>query len=215
MKLPLTNSLLFCLFLTGCAQNQIPYELVKSVDKSVDKEYRLSKSDFPLGVTQEKIGENKYYITAKLTKYSTLDRAKSMVFYHAAILAEEQGYNAFFTNRNSRSDVCISNSELIRNTRESRGGEMEVKEPIEYHRTYWIEHNPTASLTIMLMAPEKTSKNITSRRRYFLVKDIKKRYQPVLDQVASKGELEQIAKDNFALCEKTKHWVRRQNMPSN
>ena len=102
MKLIVINTLLVCTSLLGCAQTQVPYKVVKVTNY----ESKLLPVQFPLGVSQEKLGEKKYRITAKLAELGTPTRAMAMAFYHASILAETKGFNAFILDSRSHSSWC-------------------------------------------------------------------------------------------------------------
>lgn len=196
MKLHLINSLLFCLFLTGCSQTQIPYHLAKSVEK----DYKLNYFEIPLGVTQEKISENKYRITVRLTELSTRDRANSMAFYHAAVLAEEQGYDAFYVSGKSRSDGCSRSTTKYGRAVATQSGRVQVSQN-PMHTTSVTGVEPRGGVLITLMDFENTGKRKRKSSRFHLTKTIKDKYKAIIDHVPSKAELEKISEDNFAVCE--------------
>ncbi|MGJ8691833.1 MAG: hypothetical protein ACSHW0_05085 [Thalassotalea sp.] len=197
MKSYVKNSLLLCLLLTGCAQTQIPYELAKSVEK----DYRLGFLEIPLGVTQEKISDTEYRITARLTEVSTKKRAKSMAFYRAAILAEEQGYDAIFVSGTSGSDGCSRSTTRYGRLVATTDGRAQMS-PSPIHTTSVSTIEPRSGVLITLMDSEKTGKRKRKSNRFHLAKDIKEQYQVVIDHVPSAAELEQISEDNLVLCQK-------------
>jgi multidrug efflux pump subunit AcrB len=145
MKFNLTVFMLVCVFLSGCSQTQIPYKLVKSVEKN----YQLKRHELPFGVTQEKISEKKYRVTAKLTDLSSSKRALSMALYHAAILAEEQGFDAFIVNKRSVSNGCIrSTSKQGRLVATTDNRVQVASQPTHTTSVTYVE--PKASLEVTL-----------------------------------------------------------------
>ena len=104
MKYSVIVGLLICVFLSGCAQTPVPYRVVKDIDH----ESKLLPKQFQFGVTQERLDEKQYRITAKLNDLGTPERARAMAFYHSSLLTEKQGFNAFIVNRLWHASSCGS-----------------------------------------------------------------------------------------------------------
>ncbi|MDO7085508.1 hypothetical protein WNY51_18225 [Pseudocolwellia sp. AS88] len=196
MKSSPIKLLLICLFLSACSQTPIPYHLTKSVER----DYRLSWREIPLGVTQEKISEKEYRITARLNEVSTRKQAKSMALYHAAILAEEQGYDAFFIKGNSGSDGCSRSTTKYGHAVATQSGRVQISQnPI--HTTSVTSVEPRGGVFIILMDSEKTNKRKRNNNKFHLAKDIKAEHKPIIDHIPSEVELEKVSEENSATCE--------------
>ncbi len=62
--------------------------------------------NYQIGVTEEKVSNNKYYVTAKLESYSAVERARSMIFYHGALLAENADVDKFQVKMGNAGGWC-------------------------------------------------------------------------------------------------------------
>jgi len=176
MKTILIKALVVCSVLSGCAQTpaQIPYKTIRVIDH----ESKLLPIQFPLGITQERLGENQYRITAKLAEFGTHERAESMALYHASILAEQQGYNAFIMDDIRKPSWCgHSNSKATKFIGNVSGG-------------------VTAKLIITLAKAEKVEQN----NKLFLAQRTKILNRAVLNKVPTEIELEQISSERLEHC---------------
>ncbi|MFT5294021.1 MAG: hypothetical protein ACI9YH_000027 [Colwellia sp.] len=174
MKFNASKTLLVCVLLSGCAQTQIPYK----ISKVVEHKSRLMPAQFPLGITQEKLAEKEYRITAKLADFGTNKRARSMALYHASILAEKQGYDAFIVNKFWNASWCGSSRNVKTNMIGSVNG------------------GPTAKLIITLAVAEKSGK----RKKLRLTKETKDSNKALIDYVPTEIELDQISTERLELC---------------
>jgi hypothetical protein len=165
---------LFILLLSGCAQTQVPYKVVKALEHKSN----LLPIQFPIGITQEKLGEKKYRITAKLAELGTPERARSMALYHASILAESKGFNAFLVDRRGDSSWCGSS----RNSKTKAIGT--------------ISGGPAAKLLITLIDAEKSDK----RKKLYFVEKTKNSNKLLMDKVPTEIELEQISDERYKHC---------------
>ncbi len=91
------------LVISGCAQKQTPYKVVKRVDYNHKTRGLQAYTE---GVTQEKISATEYIITAKLSSSSDKIRSQNMVIYHAAILAQQSGYDSFDVLKRKSGQWC-------------------------------------------------------------------------------------------------------------
>ncbi len=178
MKLPIPKALLVCMFLSSCAQTQVPYKVVKVVEH----ESRLLPVQFPVGITQEKLDENKYRITAKLAELGTHKRARSMAFYHASILAETNGYDAFIVNEIKKPSWCV------RSRNRNIGG------------VAWVNGGPTAKLTVTLVDVNKLQQS-EKRKNLYLVENTKDSNKALMDIVPTEIELEQTSAERLEYCQ--------------
>lgn len=184
MKFIVTAVVMTCILLTGCAPKLTPYQLTKSVEL----DYRLPRNQIPFGVTQEKISDMEYRITAKVSQYSSKHRASSMALYHAAILAEQKGYDAIFIRSNLVSPGC------------SRSGTTYIKRTPQtsevMHRTSITDAEPFASIKIKFR-DFSTSK---IQNKLLLVEAIKAEHKAIIHTQATGDELEQIRDKNLEEC---------------
>lgn len=192
MKFNRVKPFLVCVLLSGCSQTQVPYHLAKSVEK----DYRLNFSEIPLGVTQEKIDEDKYRITAKLTELSSHKRISSMALYHSAILAEEQGFDAFLITNTMTSAGCGRYTTRSGRLVASTNGRAQVSQN-SGHTTSVSSVEPKVSLKITLIDYESAKKT----KKLKLAKDIIKKHKPIIEYIPSKAELDKIAEEREAVCE--------------
>ncbi len=75
----------------GCTAQLTPYKVIDSMPYDIND----LPGSFGLGITEQKVSNTEYVITAKLDKNSSVKRAKDMVRYHAALLAIDAGFNSF------------------------------------------------------------------------------------------------------------------------
>jgi hypothetical protein len=154
----------------------------------IDHESRLLPIEFPLGVTQEKLGEKQYRVTAKLAEFGTHKRALSMALYHASILTEQQGYDAFIVNNKRLPSYCSHSkskaTKFIGN----------------------VYAGVAAKLIITLTQADKSGND-----KLYLAKSTKVLNKALIDKVPSKLELEQISADRLEHCKRraTERNVRR------
>lgn len=176
MKIIVIKALLVCSVLSGCAQTsgQIPYKTIRVIDH----ESRLLPIQFPLGITQERLGEKQYRVTAKLAEFGTHERALSMALYHASVLAEQQGYDAFIVNNKRLPSWCgHSKSKTTKFIGSVSGG-------------------VTAKLIITLAKAEKAEQN----NKLFLAQRTKVLNRVLIDKVQTEIELEQISSERLEHC---------------
>ena len=174
MKFKIAMSLTMLSLLTACLSTPVAYK----VSKVIDEESILLPGQFSLGITQEKLAENKYRITAKLNDVGTHEKAISMTKYHASLLAEKLGFNAFTTNDKSSGSWChSSNSVGTAGVSAATGG------PIN-----------RVTVTLVNRAPN------SNERRLFYAKDTKLSSKASLDEVQSEQELQRISDERNDHC---------------
>ncbi len=165
----ITISLLF-----SCAQTPVQYK----VAKVVDHESTLLPSELPLSITQERLGENKYRITAKLAELDTHKRALSMALYHASLLAEQKGFDAFILEKSWPASWCSHS----RNPNSIR--------------PHAVEGGPTSKIEIKLVDSAKTD----TSKSLFLVKNTKIQQKSIMDTVISEIELKRTSDERLEHC---------------
>lgn len=90
-------------FISGCKSTPTPYE----IDRQIDYKPRRASSFYDFGITEEKVNDHIYYITAKLEGTSSLQRAKDMWYLHAANVALRNGYEKFATKKRKSGKWCM------------------------------------------------------------------------------------------------------------
>lgn len=177
MKVNLIKALTVGAILSGCAhtQTQVPYH----VAKVTDHESRLLPIQFPLGITQEKLGEKQYRVTAKLAEFGTHKRARSMALYHASLLAEQEGYDAFIINSSKMPSWCGSSI----NKKTKFIGD--------------VNGGTTSKLIITLVQAENVG-----NKKLFIAQKTKILNKVLIDKVPTKLELEQISSERLELCKR-------------
>jgi hypothetical protein len=146
--------------------------------KVIDHKSRLLPIQFPLGITQERLGEKQYRITAKLAELGTRERARSMALYHASILAEQQGYDAFIVD--SRRPLSWCGHSINKKTKFIRAHAGGI----------------TAKIIITLTKAKKAGNN----NKLFLAERTKVLNKVIIDKVPTKLELEQISSERLEHC---------------
>ncbi|WP_019028875.1 CC0125/CC1285 family lipoprotein [Colwellia piezophila] len=99
--------ILICImFLSGCAYQPTPYKVVQSV------EYVKGglAGQYKLGVTEQRISDNRYVLTVKLDSGSSVVRAQKMLMLHAATMAINNGYDSFTGGKNKTGKWCQGSS---------------------------------------------------------------------------------------------------------
>lgn len=91
MKFKKIIALTSAVLLTACAYQPTPYAVVHSVDY---KKGAFADS-YKLGVSEQRVSDSRYFISARLDSGSSGLRAKQMVSLHAAHLAKENNFDAF------------------------------------------------------------------------------------------------------------------------
>ncbi|WP_076419452.1 hypothetical protein [Colwellia sp. UCD-KL20] len=174
MRLNFISSLLTILILSACATSPIQYK----VSKVVNGKSHLAPIRFPFGITQEKLDENKYRITAKLNEVDTPKKAHHMAMYHAAVLAQELGFNAIQIKNQINAAWCQSlKSVRTLNAIDATGG-------------------PTKRLIVTLLNSDKANK----QKRIFLAEPTKLKSKSIIDEVIDKAELEKISAERHEYC---------------
>lgn len=159
--------------LAGCAQIPVPYK----VSKVTDHPSTLLPVQFPLGVTQEKLKPNQYRITAKLAELGTPKRARNMALYHASVLAEQQGYDAFVINKKWDAAWCGS-----RHNKKTKS-------------VGYVEGGPSAKLIVTLVNAANSS---TKKLR--LVEKVKVSSRAEMDRFIPQEQLKQIQEERTQHC---------------
>lgn len=148
-----------------------PYKVVRTLESS----RVLKVEDLPLGITQAKISETNYLITAKLGAYSKVHRAHSMALLHAANLAIENGYAGFVVEQFQKGAWC----QTLRTCR---------KEFIQ---------DSNGGVTTRLVA---SFSNDPSLKNYKNVTKVYPFHQSIIDEIQSDEELIKIATDRTERC---------------
>lgn len=161
-------------FLVGCASEPLTYNGAKILD-SPEK----LKPGNSLGLTQINLKNNKYRIIARLDQTSSTQRAHSMTIYHASLLAEEQGFDAFLVQGNFRTSWCGGFRNIgTLNARDVKGG-------------------PVVETTVLL-TNESAAENQKGRLRK--VSEAKLNSKRFIDQKISDEELNNISSKRHADC---------------
>lgn len=186
MTLFIKNTLFITLLLLGCAQTQVPYKVVEVTDSVSSR----SSLPFEFGVRQTRLDDNNYRITARLAEVDTPQRAKSMALYHASILAEEKGFNAFIVYNRQNRTWCSSS------IRYNASGAKFSYRYIDELGGSVTGGGPNARLFITLVNADESD----ARRELYFVEDTKKSKKILMDQVPTELELQQISDERFEYC---------------
>ncbi|MCM2678709.1 hypothetical protein [Echinimonas agarilytica] len=162
------------LLAAGCTQTPVPYQ----VNKTTDHPSNLNPIQFPLGVTQERLGPNQYRITAKLAELGTQERARAMALYHASILTEEKQFEGFVIKQKNGGSWCHS----LRNNK--------TKSVTD------VDGGVSARITIELM----NSQNAGSEK-FLKAENVKLTSKKTMDKVLSEQELAFVKEEREEHCE--------------
>lgn len=88
--------------LTGCKSTQTPYE----VDRQVAYKPKRASNYYDFGITEEKVNDQIYFVTAKLEGTSSMQRAKDMWHLHAANIALNNGFEKFSSDKKRSGKWC-------------------------------------------------------------------------------------------------------------
>jgi len=180
------KTLFITLLLSGCAQTQVPYKVVEVTDQVSSSSYQ-----FQPGIRQTRLDGNNYRITAKLAEVDTPQRAKSMALYHASILAEEKGFNAFIVYNRQNASWCSSSR------RYSTGGASFSYIYLNKSSGNVTGGGPSARLFITLVNADESD----TREELYFVEDAKESNKILMDQVPTELELQKISDKRFKHCE--------------
>jgi len=160
------NSILICIiFMSACAYKPTPYKVVQSV------EYVKGKlaGKYKLGVTEQRISDNRYVITVKLDSGSSLIRAKKMLMLHAANLALNNGYDSFSRGKNKTGKWCQGSNNRSTGQRSINDG------------------GPSVTVTVNFI----DSKKLTNKKKKLNIKNAAKvieKLTPEVNQIISSDE---------------------------
>lgn len=92
----------FPVLLTGCESTQTPYE----IDRQVAYKAKRASNYYDFGITEEKVSDQIYFVTAKLEGTSSIQRAKDMWHLHAANLALNNNFDKFASDKKRSGKWC-------------------------------------------------------------------------------------------------------------
>lgn len=96
--------LLTSFLFVGCQTTQTSYQ----VDSALNYKKNRSISLYNFGITEEKVNDRIYFVTAKLEGTSSTERAKDMFYLHAANLAVQNNYKKFATAKRKGGRWCFN-----------------------------------------------------------------------------------------------------------
>lgn len=152
-KLLVSFSIALSVALAGCQTTQTPYEVSSSLTYKKGK----PQSSYHLGVTEEKVNDQIYYVTVKLTGTSTKARAKDMFYLHAANLALSHNFEKFVIEKRKSGRWCYGTQTHYTKQRSTS------------------EAGPRYSGFVLLINDEK---QVTSKQKVQIAKKVKKIAQP-------------------------------------
>ncbi len=164
------TSILICIILmSACAYKPTPFKVVQSV------EYVKGKlaGKYKLGVTEQRISDNRYVITVKLDSGSSLIRAQKMLMLHAATLALSNGYDSFSGGKNKTGKWCQGSNNRSTGQRSINDG------------------GPSVTVTVNFIDSKKlTNKNIKKKKRLNIKNAAKviEKLTPEVNQIISSDE---------------------------
>lgn len=171
-------AILCLLSVAGCSATsepttpvQTPYKVVRTLASGK----ALPSEELLLGVTQAKLSDTNYLIAVKLGAYSTMRRAHSMALFHAAKIAQESGYQGFTVDQTQKNGWC--QTLRTRNTEFIQGS-----------------HGGVTTRLVVSLTNDSAVPNFKSADTVLAF------HQPIIADVPTADELEQIAADRTERC---------------
>ncbi|WAJ71855.1 hypothetical protein [Catenovulum adriaticum] len=171
----------FCLLasvtLTGCQTTQTPYEVSSSLT------YKKGKplSSYHLGVTEEKVNDQIYHVTVKLTGTSSIVRAKDMFYLHAANLALSHNFEKFVIEKRKSGKWCYGTETRYTKQRSTS------------------EAGPRYSGFVLLIHDKK---QVASKQKVQIAKNIKKIAQPRVEATIDEASMIKNEERYLNACDK-------------